>query len=43
MATTRKQYVVTRHVYSEDSFAEDHKKIYRDRKTICDHVKEYLV
>ncbi|KAG7236845.1 hypothetical protein INR49_000223 [Caranx melampygus] len=42
MATSRKQYVVARHVYSEDSFAEDHKKIYRVRKTICGHVKEYL-
>ncbi|KAF1372610.1 hypothetical protein PFLUV_G00267610 [Perca fluviatilis] len=42
MATLRKQYAVARPVYSEDSFAEDHEKIYRVRKTILDHVKEYL-
>ncbi|XP_023276179.1 chloride anion exchanger-like isoform X1 [Seriola lalandi dorsalis] len=42
MATLRKQYVVARDVYSEDSFAEDHEKIYRAHKTILDHVREYL-
>ncbi|TDG96906.1 hypothetical protein EPR50_G00234080 [Perca flavescens] len=42
MATLRKQYAVARPVYSEDSFAEDHEKIYRLHKTILDHVKEYL-
>ncbi|XP_071358001.1 chloride anion exchanger-like [Trachinotus anak] len=42
MATLRKQYVVSRNVYSEDSFAEDHKKVYRAHKSILDHVKEYL-
>ncbi|XP_040004377.1 chloride anion exchanger-like [Xiphias gladius] len=42
MVTLRKQYVVARQVYSEDSFAEDHEKICRVRKTILDHVKEYL-
>lgn len=42
MVTLRKQYAVARPVYSEDSFAEDHEKIYRKRKTIVDHVREYL-
>ncbi|XP_044042954.1 chloride anion exchanger-like isoform X1 [Siniperca chuatsi] len=42
MVTLRKQYAVSRPVYSEDSFAEDHEKIYRLRKTTQDHVKEYL-
>ncbi|XP_078099321.1 chloride anion exchanger-like [Sander vitreus] len=42
MVTLRKPYVVARPVYSEDSFAEDHEKIYRLRKTILDHMKEYL-
>ncbi|XP_040885836.1 chloride anion exchanger-like [Toxotes jaculatrix] len=42
MATFRKQYVVARHVYSENSFAEDHEKIHRVHKTMQDHVKEYL-
>uniref|UniRef100_UPI003AAD5B4E solute carrier family 26 member 3 n=1 Tax=Centroberyx gerrardi TaxID=166262 RepID=UPI003AAD5B4E len=42
MATLRKQYVVNRPLYSEDSFAQDHEKIYRRRKTLLDHVKQYL-
>uniref|UniRef100_A0A3B4ZZC7 Chloride anion exchanger-like n=1 Tax=Stegastes partitus TaxID=144197 RepID=A0A3B4ZZC7_9TELE len=42
MAAMRKQYEVTRPVYSEDSFAEQHKKIYRKHKTILNHVKDYL-
>ncbi|CAK6959984.1 chloride anion exchanger-like [Scomber scombrus] len=42
MVTLRKQYVVDRPVYSEDSFAEDHEKIYRLHKTSLDHVKQYL-
>uniref|UniRef100_A0A3B5A4T7 Chloride anion exchanger-like n=1 Tax=Stegastes partitus TaxID=144197 RepID=A0A3B5A4T7_9TELE len=37
-----KIYEVTRPVYSEDSFAEQHKKIYRKHKTILNHVKDYL-
>lgn len=37
-----KQYVVARPLYSEDSFAEDHEKIYRHRKTMLDHVKQYF-
>ncbi|XP_061571167.1 solute carrier family 26 member 3 isoform X1 [Cololabis saira] len=42
MMTLRKHYVVSRPVYSEDSFAEDHEKIQRKHKTILDHGKEYL-
>ncbi|XP_036374300.1 solute carrier family 26 member 3, tandem duplicate 2 [Megalops cyprinoides] len=36
------QYTVTRPLYSEDSFAQDHEKIYRQRKTLLDHVKAYF-
>uniref|UniRef100_A0A8D3C6X9 STAS domain-containing protein n=1 Tax=Scophthalmus maximus TaxID=52904 RepID=A0A8D3C6X9_SCOMX len=39
MAALRKQYVVARHVYSEDSFAGDHEKIHRVPKTGLDHVR----
>uniref|UniRef100_A0A3B5L977 Uncharacterized protein n=1 Tax=Xiphophorus couchianus TaxID=32473 RepID=A0A3B5L977_9TELE len=35
-------YVVTRPLYSEDSFNEEHKKVYRHHKTILDHVKQYF-
>ncbi|XP_041820353.1 solute carrier family 26 member 3 [Chelmon rostratus] len=42
MATLRRQYTVARPVYSEDSFGEDHEKVSRQRKTLLDHVKEYL-
>ncbi|KAL3048588.1 hypothetical protein OYC64_007191 [Pagothenia borchgrevinki] len=42
MVTFRKQYVVSRPVYSDDSFDEDHKKIYRLHKTSLDHLKAYL-
>ncbi|XP_075907549.1 chloride anion exchanger-like [Nelusetta ayraudi] len=42
MATMRKHYSVSRPVYSEDSFAEDHEKVLRRRKTTLDHVKQYL-
>ncbi|XP_074554893.1 chloride anion exchanger-like [Halichoeres trimaculatus] len=42
MATMRKHYTVNRPVYSDDSFAEDHEKIFRLRKTPLDKVKEYL-
>ncbi|XP_060935988.1 chloride anion exchanger-like [Limanda limanda] len=42
MATLRKQYLVDRCVYSEDSLAEDHVELHRVHKTILDHVKEYL-
>lgn len=36
------QYVVTRPLYSEESFAEEHEKVYRHRKTMLDHVKQYF-
>uniref|UniRef100_A0A671Y4Y6 Solute carrier family 26 member 3 n=1 Tax=Sparus aurata TaxID=8175 RepID=A0A671Y4Y6_SPAAU len=36
----QKQYAVARPVYSEDSFAEDHEKVHRVRKTMLDHLKE---
>ncbi|XP_036977131.1 chloride anion exchanger-like isoform X1 [Acanthopagrus latus] len=42
MATLRRQYAVARPVYSEDSFAEDHEKVYRVRKTMLDHLREYV-
>ncbi|XP_068573200.1 solute carrier family 26 member 3 isoform X2 [Cebidichthys violaceus] len=42
MVTLRKQYAVARPVYSEDSLAEDHEKVYRLRKTILDNAREYL-
>ncbi|TKS91044.1 Chloride anion exchanger [Collichthys lucidus] len=37
-----KQYVVARPLYSEESFAEEHVKVYRHRKTILDHIKQYF-
>ncbi|KAM3587318.1 uncharacterized protein V6R79_001916 [Siganus canaliculatus] len=37
-----RQYMVTRPVYSEDTFAEEHEKVYRHRKTMLDHVKQYF-
>ncbi|XP_034082849.1 chloride anion exchanger-like isoform X2 [Gymnodraco acuticeps] len=36
------QYVVARQLYSEDSFTENHEKVYRHRKTMLDHFKQYL-
>ncbi|KAK5849345.1 hypothetical protein PBY51_008995 [Eleginops maclovinus] len=42
MVTLRKQYEVSRPVYSEDSFREEHQKVYRLRKTTWDHFKAYL-
>uniref|UniRef100_A0A8C6S9L5 Solute carrier family 26 member 3, tandem duplicate 2 n=1 Tax=Neogobius melanostomus TaxID=47308 RepID=A0A8C6S9L5_9GOBI len=36
------RYVVARDIYSEDKFNEDHAKIYRQRKTIRNHVAEYF-
>ncbi|XP_075328652.1 chloride anion exchanger-like [Odontesthes bonariensis] len=35
-----KQYVVARSLYSEESFAEEHEKIYRHHKTMLDHIKQ---
>lgn len=37
-----KQYVVARPLYSEESFSEEHEKIYRHHKTISDHFKDYF-
>ncbi|XP_054609488.1 chloride anion exchanger-like isoform X2 [Dunckerocampus dactyliophorus] len=37
-----KQYVVARSLYSEESFAEEHEKVYRHRKTSLDHLKQYF-
>uniref|UniRef100_A0A8C4ILJ1 STAS domain-containing protein n=1 Tax=Dicentrarchus labrax TaxID=13489 RepID=A0A8C4ILJ1_DICLA len=42
MVTLRNRYEVVRPVYSEDSFAADHEKVCRRRKTILQHIKEYL-
>uniref|UniRef100_A0A671Y687 Solute carrier family 26 member 3 n=1 Tax=Sparus aurata TaxID=8175 RepID=A0A671Y687_SPAAU len=36
------QYVVARPLYSEESFAEEHEKVYRQRKSMLDHVKQYF-
>uniref|UniRef100_A0A674E6G6 STAS domain-containing protein n=1 Tax=Salmo trutta TaxID=8032 RepID=A0A674E6G6_SALTR len=36
-----KQYVVTRPLYSEDAFADEHEKIHRHHKTVRHHVKIY--
>ncbi|XP_029019300.1 chloride anion exchanger-like [Betta splendens] len=37
-----KQYVVARPLYSEESFAEDHEKVYRHRKTMLNHICQYF-
>uniref|UniRef100_A0A8D2ZH10 Solute carrier family 26 member 3, tandem duplicate 2 n=1 Tax=Scophthalmus maximus TaxID=52904 RepID=A0A8D2ZH10_SCOMX len=37
-----KQYVVARPLYSEESFALEHEKVYRQRKTMLNHVKQYF-
>uniref|UniRef100_A0A3B4A1R0 STAS domain-containing protein n=1 Tax=Periophthalmus magnuspinnatus TaxID=409849 RepID=A0A3B4A1R0_9GOBI len=42
MATLRKQYVVSRPVFSEDSFAENYEKINRIHKTTKDHIRQYF-
>ncbi|XP_054595531.2 chloride anion exchanger isoform X2 [Nothobranchius furzeri] len=42
MVSSRQQYVMSRPVYSEDSFAEDHERIQRKQKTLLDHGKDYL-
>ncbi|XP_061662446.1 chloride anion exchanger-like [Syngnathoides biaculeatus] len=36
------RYVVARSLYSEESFAKDHEKVYRQRKSTLDHVKQYF-
>uniref|UniRef100_A0AAR2JAK8 STAS domain-containing protein n=1 Tax=Pygocentrus nattereri TaxID=42514 RepID=A0AAR2JAK8_PYGNA len=40
--TSASHYVVTRPLYSEETFAEDHEKVYRKRKTTLDHIKQYF-
>ncbi|XP_070710345.1 chloride anion exchanger-like [Pempheris klunzingeri] len=42
MRPRAKQYVVARPLYSEESFAEEHEKVYRHRKSMLDHAKQYL-
>ncbi|XP_076006416.1 chloride anion exchanger-like [Genypterus blacodes] len=37
-----KQYVVARPLYSDESFAEEHVKVYRQRKSMLEHVKQYF-
>ncbi|XP_061815030.1 chloride anion exchanger-like [Nerophis lumbriciformis] len=37
-----KEYLVARSLYSEESFAEEHEKVYRHRKTGLDHLKQYF-
>uniref|UniRef100_A0A4W5QXZ0 Solute carrier family 26 member 3 n=1 Tax=Hucho hucho TaxID=62062 RepID=A0A4W5QXZ0_9TELE len=36
------QYAVTRPLYSEDAFADEHEKIHRHHKTVRHHVKQYF-
>uniref|UniRef100_A0A8C6S992 Uncharacterized protein n=1 Tax=Neogobius melanostomus TaxID=47308 RepID=A0A8C6S992_9GOBI len=40
MAALRQRYVVSRPVYSEDTFEENYERIVRIRKTTKDHVKD---
>uniref|UniRef100_A0A8C7IWE6 Solute carrier family 26 member 3 n=1 Tax=Oncorhynchus kisutch TaxID=8019 RepID=A0A8C7IWE6_ONCKI len=40
--TLMTQYVVTRPLYSEDAFADEHEKIHRHHKTLRHHVKQYF-
>ncbi|XP_074553841.1 chloride anion exchanger-like [Halichoeres trimaculatus] len=42
MRAGAKQYVVARPLYSEESFSKEHEKVYRHRKTMLEHVKQYL-
>ncbi|KAM9845697.1 chloride anion exchanger-like [Aulostomus maculatus] len=43
MRPAAQQYAVTRPLYSEDSFAEKHQKVYRHRKTMLDHIKQFFI
>ncbi|XP_056444029.1 chloride anion exchanger-like [Gadus chalcogrammus] len=36
------QYKVDRPLYSVDSFEEEHEKVYRQRKSLLDHVRQYF-
>ncbi|KAI1888101.1 hypothetical protein AGOR_G00181580 [Albula goreensis] len=42
MRPVASQYTVSRPLYSEDAFTNEHEKIYRHRKTLLDHVKAYF-
>ncbi|KAJ3612273.1 hypothetical protein NHX12_020549 [Muraenolepis orangiensis] len=42
MASLRRPYLVSRPLYSEESFAEQHEKIHRPHKTLWNHVVEYF-
>ncbi|CAJ1055628.1 chloride anion exchanger-like isoform X1 [Xyrichtys novacula] len=42
MRAGARQYVVARPLFSEESFAEEHQKVYRHRKSMLDHVKQYF-
>ncbi|KAG5267562.1 hypothetical protein AALO_G00223100 [Alosa alosa] len=42
MDTQGQYYVVARPIHSEESFQETYEKIYRRRKTLLDHVTDYL-
>ncbi|KAM6962055.1 chloride anion exchanger-like [Tautogolabrus adspersus] len=42
MRAGARQYVVARPLYSEESFSEEHEKIYRHHKTSLDHIKQYF-
>uniref|UniRef100_A0A8B9H5N0 Solute carrier family 26 member 3, tandem duplicate 2 n=1 Tax=Astyanax mexicanus TaxID=7994 RepID=A0A8B9H5N0_ASTMX len=42
MRTPVDQYVVSRPLYTEDSFTENHEKVERKHKTTLDHVKQYF-
>lgn len=37
------KYVVSRPLFSEDSFSGQYKKVYRKHKGLVDHLKEYLM
>ncbi|XP_060886423.1 chloride anion exchanger-like isoform X1 [Labrus mixtus] len=42
MRAGARQYVVARPLYSEESFSEEHEKIYRHHKSSLDHIKQYF-
>ncbi|XP_030632042.1 solute carrier family 26 member 3, tandem duplicate 2 [Chanos chanos] len=42
VSTSRIPYVVSRPLYSEETFSEEHEKVCRQRKGLSDHVKQYF-
>ncbi|XP_051974709.1 solute carrier family 26 member 3, tandem duplicate 2 [Xyrauchen texanus] len=42
LRSSSQKYVVTRPLYSEDAFEDEHTKVYRKHKTLLDHVKQYF-